>query len=113
MTEYEKMMAGEVYNAKDPGLLGDLCRVVKTLEPKTSVDPLLEELFALFCQKGYTAEDFYGGCALCGDANDFALDIIDEAVLKAMPEGSKFDRNRRTSALYSALHRRFEAEEQQ
>lgn len=80
--------------------------------PEQMEDQLRDSLFILFKNKGYTAEDFYGGCALCGEANDFALDIIDEAVLKAMPDMPKFDRDRLTSKLYGVLHRLFEQEEQ-
>lgn len=72
---------------------------------------LLEDLFAEFSEKGYSAEDFYGGCSLCGDANDFALDIIDAAVLKALPEAAKEDREKLSNKLYTLLHQRFEEAE--
>jgi len=97
----------------DSMAVGNPARVIKNLEIKEdNAEKLLEELFATFKEKGYTSEDFYGGCALCGDANDFALDIIDEAVLKALPDVDKFERDRLTSKLYSQLHQRFEQEEQ-
>lgn len=94
--------------------VGNPARVVKRLDVAQNdqqEDILLTELFATFKSKGYTSEDFYGGCALCGDANDFALDIIDEAVLARMPEATKFDRDRLTSKLYSQLNELFEKEE--
>jgi len=81
-------------------------------QPDNLHKELLDRLFMTFKEKGYSAEDFYGGCALCGDANDFALDIIDEAVSAATPNSSKFDRDRMTSSLYSDLHKLFEKEEQ-
>lgn len=76
-----------------------------------ALQAMLPPLIELFKAKGYTAEDFYGGCALCGDANEFALDIIDAHVQEVEPTMSRFDRDRLTSRLYSALHKQFEAEE--
>ena len=72
---------------------------------------LLDSLFADFKAKGYTAEDFYGGCALCGDANEFALDQIEAKIKMAMPSLSKIDCDQMTLRLYNELHRKFEDEE--
>lgn len=72
---------------------------------------LFESLLEAFRKKGYTAEDFYGGCALCGDANEFALDAIEAQIKAVLPNLPKFDRDRLTSQLYSQLHKRFEEDE--
>lgn len=85
--------------------------VQKAMVADASHRQLLDSLYNLFSDKGYTSEDFYGGCSLCGDANDFALDLIDEQLCQVRPELSDFDRHRLTSRLYNELHQRFEAEE--
>lgn len=72
---------------------------------------LLEDLYVSFDEKGYTAEDFQGGCALCGEANEFALDLIDERVNQTFPSLSKQEREVLTKQLYNSLYQRFEASE--
>ena len=56
-------------------------------------------------EKKLTAEDFYGGCTLCGDANEFALDIIDAAVKRAVPDIAQEDLNKTSDRLYRELHK--------
>ncbi|MDO4497981.1 MAG: GNAT family N-acetyltransferase [Bacteroidales bacterium] len=76
-----------------------------------NVQQVFDELFETFKTKGYTAEDFEGGCALCGEANEFALDIIFDKVGEAFPCIEKFEQNSMTSKLYRLLFERFEKEE--
>ncbi len=75
---------------------------------RASDSALLDTLVEHFRHKGYTAEDFYGGCSLCGDANEFALDEIEAYLKKEMPQLSKFDRDRLTSQLYNQIHSRLD-----
>lgn len=69
---------------------------------------MLENLYTIFNDKGYTAEDFFGGCSLCGETNDFILDIIDEEITKAGVSGTKEVKDLMAMQLYSLLHQRFE-----
>lgn len=71
----------------------------------------MPELMAYFREKGYTAEDFYGGCSLCGDANEFALDIIDGRLKQTYPDMADSARDQYVNTLYRALHKQFESEE--
>lgn len=91
--------------------VGNPAKVIKSVKSKgkdKNQGILLDELFRTFSDKGYSAEDFYGGCALCGDANEFALDIIEAAVVKADPGITDTERIRITSELYNELHQRFD-----
>ena len=72
---------------------------------------LLASLFADFKVKGYMAEDFYGGCSLCGDANEFELDKIEGRVKEVLPSLSQIDCDQMTLRLYNELHRKFEEDE--
>lgn len=94
--------------------VGNPARVVKSLlsQETDDTDLLLQPLYCIFKDKGYIAEDFFGGCALCDEANDFALDIIDAEIRKMMPDKEKFDIDRLTSKLYSQLHELFGQQEQ-
>lgn len=89
--------------------VGNPAKVIKSVKSKgkdKNQGILLDELFRTFSDKGYSAEDFYGGCALCGDANEFALDIIDAAVKQAVPDISRQELNKTTDKLYQELHKR-------
>jgi len=82
----------------------------KTKNPHQHIQ-LLDDLYSSFEEKGYTAEDFQGGCALCGEANEFALDLIDERVSQTFPSLSKQDREALTQQLYSSIYQKLEASE--
>ena len=92
----------------DSMAVGNPARVIKKLVSENmdnQFQSLLEDLLKTFKDKGYTAEDFYGGCTLCGDANEFALDIIDAAVKRANPEITQQELNKTTDKLYQDLHK--------
>ncbi len=72
-----------------------------------AVDVLLKH----FKDKGYVAEDFSGGCSLCGERNDFALDIIDMRLNDLIPDIESSKREAVALQIYNEIHRRMEAEE--
>ncbi len=83
-------------------------------EMEQAFQKLLKSLFHNFVVEGNTAEDFEGGCGLCGEANEFILDEIEENVVEAMPKLSKFDRDRMVDRLFVELRKMFdEAESRQ
>lgn len=92
----------------DSMAVGNPARVIKKLVSENKDErfqALLEDLLKTFNDKGYSAEDFYGGCTLCGDANEFALDIIDAAVKRAVPDIAQEDLNKTSDRLYRELHK--------
>ena len=93
----------------DSMAVGNPARVIKKLVSEhrdEQYQSLLDSLLKTFIDKGYAAEDFYGGCTLCGDANEFALDIIDAAVKQAVPDITQQELNKTTDKLYQELHKR-------
>lgn len=93
----------------DTMAVGNPAKVIKKLVSENKDEQyhaLLEDLLKTFKDKGYTAEDFFGGCTLCGDANEFALDIIDAAVKQAVPDITQQELNKTTDKLYQELHKR-------
>lgn len=93
----------------DTMAVGNPAKVIKKLVSENKDEQyhaLLEDLLKTFKDKGYTAEDFFGGCTLCGDANEFALDIIDAAVKQAVPDITQQELNKSTDKLYQELHKR-------
>ena len=94
----------------DSMAVGNPARVIKKLvseDRDEQFQSLLEDLLKTFIDKGYTAEDFYGGCTLCGDANEFALDIIDAFVKQNDPDITQQELNVITDKLYKELHKLF------
>lgn len=92
----------------DSMAVGNPARVIKKLVSENKDErfqALLEDLLKTFNDKDYSAEDFYGGCTLCGDANEFALDIIDAAVKQAVPDIAQEDLNKTSDRLYRELHK--------
>ena len=92
----------------DSMAVGNPARVIKKLVSENKDErfqALLDVLLKTFVDKGYTAEDFYGGCTLCGDANEFALDIIDAAVKQAVQDIAQEDLNKTSDRLYRELHK--------
>lgn len=72
---------------------------------------LLDDLYQIFKNKGYTAEDFQGGCAICGEVNEFALDLID-GHLRDMDHSSTIqERDPLVRQLYDELYSQFEKDE--
>ena len=68
-------------------------------------------LLKLFREKGYTAEDFAGGCSLCGERNDFALDIIDMRLNDLIPHIENAQRETVALQIYNEIHRLMEQDE--
>ena len=92
----------------DSMAVGNPAKVIKKLVSENrdeQFQTLLDVLLKTFVDKGFTAEDFYGGCTLCGDANEFALDIIDAAVKQAVPDIAQEDLNKTSDRLYRELHK--------
>lgn len=92
----------------DSVAVGNPAKVIRKLVSNNTDEhfqSLLDKLQTVFLEKGYSAEDFYGGCTLCGDANEFALDIIDAAVRQSDPNIGQDDLNKITDRLYKELHR--------
>ena len=92
----------------DSMAVGNPARVIKKLVSENKDErfqALLEDLLKTFNDKGYTAEDFYGGCTLCGDANELVLDIIDASVKQSDPTITQDDLNKTTDRLYKELHK--------
>lgn len=88
--------------------VGNPAKVIKKLVSENKDEQfqsLLDGLLKTFTDKGYTAEDFFGGCTLCGDANEFALDIIDAAVKQTVPDITQQELNKTTDKLYQELHK--------
>ncbi len=89
-------------------------RFAPCAEPKQSTPDITSAtatLLQLFKSKGYTAEDFTGGCSLCGERNDFALDIIDMRLNDLLPHIENSQRESIASQIYDEIHRLLEAEE--
>ena len=61
-------------------------------------------LLPLFKQKGYNAEDFSGGCSLCGERNDFALDIIDMRLSDLFPKLDNAQREIIATQVYDNIY---------
>jgi len=80
-------------------------------EKEATFQKLLKSLFHNFVVEGNTAEDFEGSCGLCGDANEFILDEIEESVVDAMPKLSKFERDRMVNRLFNELRKMFDEDE--
>jgi len=85
---------------------------VRAQDEDDSTNALVDELYNDFKDKGYVAEDFVGGCSLCGDENEFAKDQIYSKVMKTMKELSEAEADRLTQNIYSQIYKRFEADEQ-
>ena len=97
-----------VFRSSDSMAVGNPARVIKKLVSENrdeQFQSLLDGLMKTFTEKGYSADDFYGGCTLCGDANEFALDIIDAAVKKVNPDITQQELNKTTDKLYQDLHK--------
>ncbi|MCQ2204466.1 MAG: DUF1653 domain-containing protein [Bacteroidales bacterium] len=73
--------------------------------------PLLDHFYSFFHDKGYVAEDFFGGCSLCGEPNEFIIDAIDSQLRDLHPNLTPQQHDDLVNNLYSALHKRFEADE--
>lgn len=80
--------------------------------PDPAIAVLTDVLFAEFKDKGYVAEDFSGGCSLCGEANEFLLDAICVKITQSLPNVPSESVDNVANDIYTELHRRFEAEEQ-
>lgn len=72
---------------------------------------LANTIFNDFKAKGYVAEDFAGGCSLCGEENEFALDAIEHQLRKEKPNMTQEQRDKLTAILYKQIQVMFENEE--
>ncbi|MCQ2227167.1 MAG: DUF1653 domain-containing protein [Bacteroidales bacterium] len=69
---------------------------------------LVNSLYGIFDEKGYSAEDFSGGCSLCGEENEFALDEIFAEVKRAIADIDDEKAEALTKKIYIELHQRFD-----
>lgn len=81
-------------------------------QTEDSLEPLVQELHQSLKNRGYIAEDFRGGCSLCGEENEFALDAICQYLEKNLPDIEPGQRESTSRAIYSRLYRVFLEEEQ-
>ena len=72
---------------------------------------LLDDLYQIFKEKGYTAEDFQGGCSNYGEVNEFPLDLIDGHLRGMDPSSTVQERDSLVRQLYEELFRQFEKDE--
>ncbi|MCQ2228797.1 MAG: DUF1653 domain-containing protein [Bacteroidales bacterium] len=77
-----------------------------------SLSALIDELYTEFKEKGYAAEDFMGGCSLCGEVNEFAQDLIFSKVTKTLANLNDTEVDKISKRIYAEIHKRLEADEQ-